>query len=300
MLSILIPSYNHARYVEEAIASALMIDVPGKRIIVIDDASTDGSADLIADYLRRDGSGNIEFIRKPINRGAIDSVITFLSMCTTEYVYFMASDDVAVPSGIELLVSVLQTTQDIQFAIGGGFNVYSDGKTTPIYGSKHKKFFALQRREMQKSIFLDCPSPILCQSSVFRLQAIFAVGGFDPSFIADDYALFTRLFLKYGTSGVNFKYLPETICVRYRHHENNSYRDLPRQALATRQVIIDMAPSLIRMRAAGDRLAYYMLVAIRRRDKIAARKIFGMLSRAELPWFALGLIRNSFKYLLPR
>ena len=300
MLSILIPSYNHARYIEEAIASALMIDVPGKQIVVIDDASTDGSADRIEDYLQREGSGTVKFIRKPINRGAIDSVITFLSMCTTEYVYFMASDDVAVPSGIEFLVNVLEATQDIQFAIGGGFNVYSDGATTPIYGLKHKKFFALRRCEMQKSIFLDCPSPILCQSSVFRLRAIRAVGGFDPLFIADDYALFTRLFLKYGTSGVDFKYLPETNCVRYRHHNYNSYRDIPRQALATRQVIIDMAPPSIRMRAAGDKLAYYLLTAIRRRDKAAIRKIFNMISRAELPWLTVGLIRNSIRYLLKR
>ena len=52
MLSILIPSYNHARFVIEAIASARRIDVQGKHIYIIDDASTDNSAEVIENYLK--------------------------------------------------------------------------------------------------------------------------------------------------------------------------------------------------------------------------------------------------------
>ena len=295
MLSILIPSYNHARYVEEAVASARRINVPGKRIVIIDDASTDDSADVIADNLRRNGSSGIDFIRKPVNRGAIDSVNTFLSMCKTEYVYFMASDDIAVPEGIRTLVDMLETKPDVQFVIGGGLNVFADGTSTPIYRPKHARFFGLPREKMLKAVFFDCPAPILCQSSVFRLSAIEAVGGFDPSLIADDYALFTRLFLKYGSNGVDFEYAPETSCVLYRHHSVNSYRNLPRQALATRQVIDALAPRALRARAAGDKLAYYALVALRRGDFAAVREILKMLPPIQLPWFVAGLISNPLK-----
>jgi alpha-1,3-rhamnosyltransferase len=298
MLSILIPSYNHARYIEEAIASARRIGLLGQRIIVIDDASTDDSVDVVTAYLKREGSEGIELVTKPVNRGAIDSVHMFLSMCRTEYVYFMASDDVVVPEGIAALVGMLQANPGFQFAIGGGFNLFPNGARSPIYGPKHSQFFAMTCHMRRKALFLDCPSPILCQSSVFRLGAINAVGGFDKSLVADDYALFTKLFLRYDSEGSDFAYVPETPCVLYRHHGVNSYHNLRRQALATRQVLDTLAPRALRARAVGYMLAYYALVALRRADFLATRDILKMVQALESPWFAAGLVRSSLKKLL--
>jgi alpha-1,3-rhamnosyltransferase len=300
MLSILIPSYNHAAFVTEAIDSARRIDVPGRRIVVIDDASPDNSADVIAAHLDAIGARDVEFIRKPVNKGAIDSVLTFLDRCSTEYVYFMASDDVAVAPGIEQLVSRLESQPALQFVIGGGDNVFPDGSRTPIYSGKHDVFFGLAPEQLVRATFLDCPTPILCQSSVFRLSAIRAVGGFDPSMIADDYALFTRLFLKYHRRGSNFDFVPHVPCVEYRHHAINSHRNLPRQALATRQVILGLAPQALRNRAAGDKLAYYVLVALRQLDLAAIRHLLPMLRLQESPWFALGMLTNVLTYMRHR
>lgn len=300
MLSILIPSYNHAQFVIEAIASARRIDVQGKHIYIIDDASTDNSAEVIENYLKLAGSENVTFIRKPLNKGAIDSVLTFLSLCRTEYVYFMASDDIAIAPGIEALLRRLEVAPDLAFTIGGGKNFFPDGSCSPIYSEKHDSFFELDADSLVRATFLNCPSPILCQSSVFRLSAIRAVGGFDPSMIADDYALFTRLFLRFNRRGVDFDYLPDVDCIRYRHHQINSYRNLPRQALATRQVIHGLAPAKLRNRAAGDKLAFYSLIAIRRLDFISLRSLIGMLKLPELPWFAVGLLTNTLTYVWQR
>lgn len=300
MLTILIPSYNHARYIGESIDSARRIDIPGRRIVIIDDASTDNSVATINEYLSREGSEGIEFIAKPVNRGVIDTVNVFLAMCRTEYVYFMASDDVALSPGLEALLAVLEANASLQFAIGGGSNVFPDGRNTPIYGSKHSAFFALPREQMRRELFLDCPSPILCQSSIFRLIAIQAVGGFDDSLIADDYALFTKLFLKYPRKDHDFKYLPDIPCVHYRHHSVNSHRDLPRQALSTKQVLDALTPVELHAQAVGYKLAYYTLVAIFRREPAAVRKILSMVPAGAVPWFGVGLVRHSLKKLISR
>lgn len=300
MLSILIPSFNHAAFVEAAIASARSVDVPGKHIFVIDDASTDDSADVITAYLQREGAQGVEFIRKPANKGAVDSVNIFLSRCETEFVYFMASDDIAVGPGVEALVRRLQREPSLQFLIGGGSNLFPGGRRTPIYSDRHDAFFELDPRRLVRSTFLDCPTPILCQSSVFRLSAIRSVGGFDPAMIADDYALFTRLFLVYHRRGIDFDFVPDIACVEYRHHEINSHRDLPRQALATRQVIDHLAPADLRDRAAGDKLAFYTLVALRRRDVKSVRRLLSMLRPREAMWFAAGLVSNVISYVWQR
>lgn len=300
MLSILIPSYNHSRYVVEAIASARRVSLPGTRVIVIDDASTDESVEVIKEYLSREGCAGVEFIAKPVNKGAIDSVNQFLSMCTTEYVYFMASDDVVIAEGIERLVRLMEKKNRLQFAIGGGHNVFADGRRTELYGPKHHRFFALSQGAMRKALFLDCPSPILCQSSVFRLSAINAVNGFDGDMIADDFALFTKLLMKYGKKGEDFEFAPETACVLYRHHGVNSYRNLPRQSLATMQVLEVLTPRDLRPKAVGYKLAYYALVALSRRDFSAAKAILGMAPRYALGWFLAGLGRHSLNKVLSR
>jgi glycosyltransferase involved in cell wall biosynthesis len=53
LVSIVVPSYNHARYLREAIDSILAQDYPRLELIVIDDGSTDGSPDILRGYGER-------------------------------------------------------------------------------------------------------------------------------------------------------------------------------------------------------------------------------------------------------
>ena len=298
MLSVLIPSYNHAQFVIEAISSARQIDVPGKHIYVIDDASSDNSAELIEKYLKFFGSEDMTFIRKPLNKGAIDSVLTFLALCKTEFVYFMASDDVAIAPGVSKLVELLRAQPKFQFLIGGGINVFSDGRQTPIYSILHDKFFGLRPDILVKTAILSYPSPILCQSTVFRLNAILSVGGFDSEITSDDYAIFTRLLLNYNSRGINFDFLPTINCVEYRHHQSNSYLNIPRQARNERQVIEKLAPRTLRLRALSGKIAFFSLVSIKRRSLKSLLQVMSMLRYNEIPWFIYEFVNISIKKIL--
>jgi glycosyltransferase involved in cell wall biosynthesis len=300
MLSILIPSYNHARYVIEAIDSARRINVPGKHIYVIDDASTDSSAEVITNYLKLTAAPDVTFIRKSVNKGVIDSVLTFLSLCRTEYVYFMASDDVALPVGIKSLVDMLDAKSNLQFVIGGGRNVLESGVETPLYGRKHEILFGLAQPDLIRSLFLVDPSPLLCQSTVFRLRAILEVSGFDPDIAADDYALFAKLIMRYGKRGIDFEFKPQIDCVLYRHHGSNSYLNLLRQAVTHRQVILTIAPTNLRNKGAGYKLSFFVLAALRKFEFSAAVQIARLSERREVPWMFVGLFANIRNWLAHR
>jgi len=300
VLSIFIPSFNHAEFIEEALDSARKINVPGRRIFIIDDASQDGSVTKIESYLDRHGWDGVDFVRKKENKGVVDSVNIFLESCKSKYVYFMASDDVACASGIEKLIFRMEEQGELKFIIGGGENFFSDGTRSKVYGEKHETFFQKSPNDMKRSLFIDCPSPILCQSSVFRVSAIRQVDGFNRSMIADDFALFTKLLMRFTVRGKNFEFTPEILCVSYRHHNQNTYRDLRKQALAAKQVLEALAPTSLKRRSVGLRLSYFLLAAIRRGELRIAVEIAILAGVQKLPWVFFGAVHHVLKKVARR
>lgn len=289
MLSIFIPSYNHARFITDAIASARAVNVPGKHIYVIDDASTDGSPEVIESYLCAVKADDVTFIRKPQNKGVVDSIITFLGLCHSEYMYLISSDDIAMPLGVARLVAAMEATPTLQFIIGGGMNLMPDGRLLPLYGRRHEDLFAQPCERFMQSIYLMDSSPLLCQTTVYRVAALRAAEALDPNVVSDDYAIFSKLFALYNRRGIDFEFRPDVDCARYRHHDNNSYRQILRQVTTSLEVLEASAPASIRKRAIAYKIAFYMLVAARRRDPKALVSIAAQMRPSTAAWLPFGL-----------
>jgi hypothetical protein len=87
MLSIVVISYNYARYLPTAVESALIQDGP-REVIVVDDGSTDDSMKVLANYRDR-----IQVIQKP-NGGQASAVYTGFMAARGDTIIFLDSDDV--------------------------------------------------------------------------------------------------------------------------------------------------------------------------------------------------------------
>src|SRR5687767_10352197 len=87
LVSIVIPSYNHARYLERAIESALAQDYPHVELIVIDDGSTDGSAALLERYRSRCR------VEVQENRGQAATMNRGWRMSRGEVLAYLSADD---------------------------------------------------------------------------------------------------------------------------------------------------------------------------------------------------------------
>lgn len=94
-ISVVIPCYNYARYVGEAIESALAQGYAEAQIIVVDDGSTDGSLDVIRRYL-----GRIELVDQP-NRGSIAAYTRGFEHSRGDIVIFLDADDRLAPGALE-------------------------------------------------------------------------------------------------------------------------------------------------------------------------------------------------------
>lgn len=94
-LSILIPVYNVAPWLEACLDSILQQAGPGVEIIALDDASSDDSAKLLANYSHR-----LQLLRHPHNRGLSAARNSLRQAARGDYLWFIDSDDVVLPGAI--------------------------------------------------------------------------------------------------------------------------------------------------------------------------------------------------------
>jgi glycosyltransferase involved in cell wall biosynthesis len=257
LLTIIIPSYNHEKYIEECLNKVIEIDIT-KKIIIIDDGSTDNTPMIIKQFILNNLEESIEFIEKE-NSGLISSLNIGLSKTETEFFYLVASDDIPNPTGIKEAVIYLIENPKIDFFIGGGDNLFEDGKRTPTYKQIHDIFFAMSFENRLREIFLNYPSPLLLQSTIFRTDVLKKIGGWDTTLVLDDYPMFVKLF---SSEKINFMFDPKIETVLYRHHGVNTYKNIEKQYKMVLQAMNKLAPSHLKNKAIGNSLGYYILKAL--------------------------------------
>ena len=102
VLSVVIPAYNNASTLAEAIASVRSQDVPCPEIIVVDDGSSDATNQVIDDLAGHD----LRLIRQP-NGGPGAARNTGITAARGEWIAFLDGDDLWLPSKLELQLAAI-------------------------------------------------------------------------------------------------------------------------------------------------------------------------------------------------
>lgn len=103
-VSVILPVYNGEAYLREAIDSVLAQTFTDFELIIVDDGSTDGSADIIASYK----DARIRYIRNEQNKGLIFSLNSAIDTAQGNFVARMDSDDIALAQRFEKQLSYLK------------------------------------------------------------------------------------------------------------------------------------------------------------------------------------------------
>lgn len=113
LVSIIVPAYNVERYIKACLESILNQNAFEKfEVICIDDASTDGTANIIKDISMR--YNNLKFIRNEHNIGVSLTRNKALNIASGQYIMFVDSDDLLAPNALQLCYSVaIQKDLDI-------------------------------------------------------------------------------------------------------------------------------------------------------------------------------------------
>src|SRR4051812_21669960 len=104
-LSVVMPNYNHSHYIGEALEAILGQTFRPMEVIVVDDASTDNSVEVIEQFVRRDSA--VRLLRNEQNSGPVPTVNLGLKQASGDYVYTMAADDKILPTFFEKSMNLL-------------------------------------------------------------------------------------------------------------------------------------------------------------------------------------------------
>src|SRR5271154_2725993 len=124
LISVLIDTYNHERFIEKAIVSVLEQDFPAaeREIIVVDDGSTDDTAEIVRRF-----EPQVRLIRKA-NGGQASAFNAGIAEARGEVVAFLDGDDWWAPGKLAAVTSVLASEPEVGLVGHGIIEVYPDGR----------------------------------------------------------------------------------------------------------------------------------------------------------------------------
>ena len=225
VVSIVIPAFNHAHFLGEALASAVGQTHPGIEVVVVDDGSTDNTAEVVRRY------PEVRYIRQE-NRGLAEARNTGIQRSNGEFILFLDADDRLVPEAAAIGVAHLRERPECAFVSGGHRGIGIDGHdlsegARPTVTRDH--YLALLSGN-----YIWCPATVL-----YRRAALATASGFDPDPLlraCEDYDLYLRLARVYPVGA------HDSLVVEYRKHGANMSDDPRRMLSAALEALRRQAP----------------------------------------------------------
>jgi glycosyltransferase involved in cell wall biosynthesis len=287
-VSVIIPVFNNALYLREAVESVLKQSFSNYEIIIVDDGSTDDIAGAIQKYL--DEFKNIRLVRQE-NMGPGPARNTGIKMATGRWVAFLDADDLWLPQKLEKQVDFLREHPNT-LVLGAmqGLDCRS-GEPVLRENVRHFNQYATKAETFTNLLKI----PYVCSvcglgSLIISLDMLHNVGLFDESFrtVEDDDLIF-RLFRKYP-----FHCIPDVVLLRRKHNESmttgsalepriqNKYR-------VTKKILASIDDSEI-ITSKNDILGYWT-------EQFARRHLYWKSYIYALKWLVIGLVLYPQYYL---
>lgn len=169
LVSVIIPTYNRAHTISRAIDSVLNQTYKNIELIIVDDASTDNTGEVI----KRIKDERVLFFKNNINKGAPAVRNTGLTMAKGEFIAFQDSDDEWIPEKLAIQMDIFEKLPPIFGVVFSSFIFHKNNKVFYIPDNKEK----IKEGNMHKSLLSW--NFITLQASVIRKQCFESVGVFD-------------------------------------------------------------------------------------------------------------------------
>ncbi|MFZ5644674.1 MAG: glycosyltransferase [Bacillota bacterium] len=207
LVSIVIPTYNHARYLGEAVDSVLKQDYRNIEVLVVNDGSTDDTEKVLKPFAQR-----IRYFYK--ERGGTSSALNMgIKKSRGIYLCWLSADDLFRKDKVSLQVGQLEQYRTLGF-VYSSFNVIdAEGNIINRVHSEYYRSHKKMVQELLKGCFINGSTVMM------RKSALDKVGGFDETLPqAHDYDMWYRLLCHYSCG------FSDELLVSYRWHGENLSR----------------------------------------------------------------------------
>lgn len=217
-VSVVIPLYNHQKYVAAALYSVVNQTYPPKEIIVIDDGSSDSSAALVAAVA--DVRQEVVFWSRP-NRGAHKTINEGIHRASGDFVAILNSDDMYEPTRLERAVKAFDARPEADVVATRLSFINSEGAEVSFPWFENALAFYHQCDDLGLALvngnFFMTTSNIVARRTLFE-----EIGYFSDFRYAHDLDFFLRMVLNHRI----IEFIDEKL-INYRVHGGNTIKESP-------------------------------------------------------------------------
>lgn len=154
-ISVIIASYNYAKYIEQAINSIINQSYENWELIIVDDGSSDDSVEIIKSYCEKDSRIKLFQHNNGINRGLTKTLLLGLSHASGEWIAFLESDDFLEPNNFAVKSDIMKKNPSVNLIFNKTKFIWEGEKKK----SNEKKFTNIQKKlskmNFPKNMFYD-------------------------------------------------------------------------------------------------------------------------------------------------
>lgn len=177
-LTVVMPNYNHAKYLDRVIATIVQQTRPPDEFIILDDGSTDDSVSKIARWIERYPS--IRLIRNEKNAGVIAAHQRLFDTASGEYLYPASADDELLPTFFERAMDMAERHPQAGLICGQMVIADENAKELDLVSARswREAVFVSPERFLHEYLETEEPSHSLSASTIFRRSCLETVGWF--------------------------------------------------------------------------------------------------------------------------
>ena len=198
LVSVIIPAYNHEKYIIDCLKSVINQTYSNIEIIVINDGSTDSTERVIREFINSTDI-DIDFISKK-NEGICKTINKGLNIAKGKYISFLASDDMFAPQMIKKQVEFMENNKNISLVCTDAYFINIDKLTNKKYTDYKpiiKKCFknGIQNKDIYEVLLTG--NIIIALTTLIRRECFEVLGLFDETLKYGDYDMWLRIAQEY-------------------------------------------------------------------------------------------------------
>jgi glycosyltransferase involved in cell wall biosynthesis len=191
-VSIVIPTYNRAALISESITSVLRQSYSNFEVIVVDDGSTDATADVVNAFSDK----RLIFLRQE-NKGRSAARNRAITCARGRYIAFLDSDDIYLEDKLERQIAYMESHPDVGMTYTSALCIDASGDLLP------RKYEATVSGNIQEDIAFYIPVTITLPTVMVRREVFDTVGGFDEAMCRfEDTDMWRRISKSYSIGAI--------------------------------------------------------------------------------------------------